>query len=339
MKAQNYINHVALVLDGSGSMQHLKGAVIRVADQLVKHLAQRSTEDGHETRVTVYVFDDLVECAYYDMDALRLPSIAGSYFVRGMTALRDATMTAINELEETAQRHGNHSFLIYVLTDGRENQSRQFTTDQVRAKIGGLSDNWTLGALVPDSTGVHYAKQCGFHAQNVTTWDATSERGVEEAARVVTASVDTYMSNRSAGIVGSKSLFSTGADKLNAQTVQAANLRPVDPQSYMLVPVVHQMPIKEFVEDHCGRKYEVGTCFYQLNKSEIIHGHKVLYVQDKKTGVIYGPGPEVRDLIGLGHEKRRVSPSFNRDYTVFVQSTSLNRNLVPSTHLMIKTNG
>lgn len=336
VKAQNYINHIALVLDMSGSMWPHAGATVKVADQLIAHLAQRSKEDGHETRATVYVFDDVIECVFYDMDVLRMPSIDGHYSPRNRTSLIDATMLSIEDLELTATKYGDHAFLIYVLTDGAENASIKHGGIQLKNKITGLADNWTLGALVPNQTGVYAAKQYGFPAQNISVWDTTSKTGVEEAGIVVTASVNQYMDNRSKGVRGTNTLFSTGADKLNAQAVQAANLQPVDPGTYMLVPVVHQMPIKEFVENHCGRSYVVGTCFYQLNKSEEIQGHKVLYVQDKQTGVIYGPGKEVRDLIGLGHVKRRVSPSFNKNYNIFVQSTSLNRNLVPSTHLLIK---
>ena len=334
-KAQNYINHVALVLDRSGSMRPHAAALVKVANELVAHLAQRSKDDGHETRVTVYIFDDVTECVFYDMDSLRLPSIKGHYTVRGMTALVDATMMAIEDLELTAQKYGDHSFLLYDLTDGLENASRRHSGQDLRAKIDSLPENWTLGALVPDISGVHAAKQYGFPAGNVTTWDTTSEHGVEEAARVVTASVNQYMDNRSSGVVGSKFLFSTDASKLNAQTVSAANLTPVDPKSFVLVPVYHEMPISEFVEK-AGYTFKVGTCYYQLNKSEEIHGHKDLMVRNKATGQVFG-GDRVRDLIGLERITRRVSPKFNPDWEVFPQSTSLNRKLIPGTNLLIKT--
>lgn len=59
---QNYINHVALVLDASSSMSRLSGKVIEVADQQIAYLARRSRELDQETRVTVYVFANKVEC-------------------------------------------------------------------------------------------------------------------------------------------------------------------------------------------------------------------------------------------------------------------------------------
>jgi hypothetical protein len=332
---QNYINHVAVVMDGSGSMSHLQGKVVEVVDKLVAHLAVTSKEMNQETRITVYVFDDYAECVYFDVDALRLPSVKDRYWVRGMTALVDATMLSIEDLELTATKYGDHSFLIYVVTDGRENKSQLANKAALPGRIKALADNWTLGILVPDVTGVHLAKQYGFPAGNIATWDTTSEAGLEEAARVVTASVNQYMDNRSQGVTGSKSLFSTDSSVLNAQTVKAAKLTPVDPSTFVLVPVYHEMAISEFVTK-AGYRFQAGTCYYQLNKSEEIHAHKDLMVRNKLTGEVFG-GERVRDLIGLPRVTRRVSPKFNEDWEVFPQSSSLNRKLVPGTNLLIKT--
>jgi hypothetical protein len=58
MSGENYINHVALVLDASSSMSSHRSTVVKVADEQIKHLARRSTELDQETRVTVYAFAD-----------------------------------------------------------------------------------------------------------------------------------------------------------------------------------------------------------------------------------------------------------------------------------------
>lgn len=109
--AQNYINHVALVLDASSSMSHLSRKVVEVADQQIAYLARRSQELDQETRVTVYVFADKVECVIYDKDVLRMPSLKQMYRAGGMTALLAATLKSQRELAQTAQLYGDHSFL------------------------------------------------------------------------------------------------------------------------------------------------------------------------------------------------------------------------------------
>src|SRR5688572_12359138 len=92
-------NHVAVAIDASSSMRGLTNTVIRVADELIAHLAAESKRLNQETRVSVYVFADNVECLVYETDVLRLPSIAGSYVANGWTALLDATVQSIDDLQ------------------------------------------------------------------------------------------------------------------------------------------------------------------------------------------------------------------------------------------------
>jgi hypothetical protein len=66
--SQNYINHVVLNLDASASMGPHRNNLIRVADGQIKYLAQRSQELDQETRVSVYSFNEEVECLIYDKD-------------------------------------------------------------------------------------------------------------------------------------------------------------------------------------------------------------------------------------------------------------------------------
>ena len=46
-------------------------------------------------------------------------------------------------------------------------------------------------------------------------------------------------------------------------------------------------------------------------------------------------GPEARSLLGLPDVEVRVKPDHNDDFTIFVQSTSVNRKLVPNTRLLL----
>lgn len=110
-------------------MEPLASAVVKVADNQVAHLANRSKELNQETRATVYTFSDAAECVYYDKDVLRMPSLKGSYRIGGNTALIDATIQAIDDLSQTPQLYGDHAFLVYVLTDGEENRSSKKATD------------------------------------------------------------------------------------------------------------------------------------------------------------------------------------------------------------------
>ncbi|MEU3726208.1 vWA domain-containing protein [Streptomyces sp. NPDC031705] len=340
---QNYINHVALVLDASSSMSHLNGKVVEVADQQIAYLARRSKELDQETRVTVYVFSNQVECVIYDKDVLRMPSLKQLYRVGGMTALLAATLKSQRELAQTAQLYGDHSFLTFVLTDGQENASHRCSdapakdprelVQAVSTMIATQADNWTLAVLVPDQMGKREAMQCGFPRDNIAIWDATSTQGLEEAGQVIRQATENFMVGRTKGIRGSRAVFSTGAEAVNKETIEAAGLTPVKPSEYQLIPVGREAGIREWVVE-CGHTYRTGCAYYQLSKSEKIQAQKKIAVLEKKTDRVY-TGPEARALLGLPNAEARVKPDHNDDFTIFVQSTSVNRKLVPHTRLLL----
>ncbi|MFD0367525.1 MULTISPECIES: vWA domain-containing protein [unclassified Streptomyces] len=341
--SQNYINHVALVLDASSSMSHLRNKVVEVADQQIAYLARRSRELDQETRVTVYVFADKVECVIYDKDVLRMPSLKQLYRVGGMTALLAAALKSQHELAQTAQLYGDHSFLTFVLTDGQENASHRCPgapsrdpralTAAVAEMIETQQDNWTLAVLVPDQMGKREAMSCGFPKDNIAIWDATSTRGLEEAGQVIQEATEKFMIGRTKGIRGSRTVFSTGAEAVNKDTIKAAGLTPVDASQYQLIPVTRDAAIRNWVTES-GHTYRTGCAFYQLSKSEKIQARKQIAVLEKKTDRVY-TGPEARALLGLPDEEVRIKPDHNDDYTIFVQSTSVNRKLVPNTRLLV----
>ncbi|MEV5880876.1 VWA domain-containing protein [Streptomyces sp. NPDC052101] len=340
---QNYINHVALVLDASSSMSHLSSKVVEVADQQIAYLARRSGELDQETRVTVYVFADKVECVIYDKDVLRMPSLKQLYQVGGMTALLAAALKSQRELAQTAQLYGDHSFLTFVLTDGQENASHRCPeapardprelVEAVAKMIETQEDNWTLAVLVPDQMGKREAMRCGFPKDNIAIWDATSTQGLEEAGQVIQQATEKFMVGRSQGIRGSRAVFSTGAEAVNKDTIKAAGLTPVKPSQYELIPVARVAAIRDWVIE-CGHTYRTGGAFYQLSKSEKIQARKQIAVLEKKTDRVY-TGPEARALLGLPDVEVRVKPDHNDDFTIFVQSTSVNRKLVPNTRVLL----
>jgi hypothetical protein len=339
MISQNYINHIVMVLDMSLSMSPHRHDLIAVADGQIAHLAQRSKELDQETRVTVYVFNNTVQCIIYDMDVLRLPSIAKFYQPNGGTALRDATGKALLELAETPERYGDHAFLIYVLTDGEENSSRMVTTGQLSDSIKSLPDHWTVAALVPHVTAKHEAKRFGFPADNIAIWNPDTASGVTEVGATIKQATESFMTNRAKGVRGSKSIFSIGADVLNTKTVAAAGLKPLDVDSYTILHIDPKLPektpVKEYVEDHLGLKFQVGTVYYELTQSERIQPGKKVLVQNKKSGHVY-QGQQARDLLGLPDMEVRVKPdTVNRDFRVLIQSTSSNRHMDPNTTVLI----
>ena len=330
---QNYINHVVLVLDASYSMTPNRPELIKVADGQIQYLARRSQELDQETRVSVYEFADTVSCLVYDKDVLRLPSIANLYNTHGNTALLDATFKAIDDLSKTATLYGDHAFLVWVLTDGQENASRKVNRSHLSQTLNALPDNWTVAVLVPDQRSVFEAKGFGFPKDNIAVWDAVNPAGLAEVGETIRTATDNFMQARTTGVRGTRSIFSTGPDAVNKQTVHS-HLTPLGPHEYSLIPVTREAQIRDAAQGYAGTPYRIGSGYYQLTKTETIQPKKQVAVLERSTNKVYA-GPNARKLIGLPDHEVRVRPQDNPEYDVFVQSTSVNRKVLPGTRLLV----
>jgi len=330
-----YINHVAFVIDRSGSMAGHAASVVKVFDAQIEHLARRSRELDQETRASVYLFDDVIDCLFYDKDVLRMPSLRGLYAARNQTAMVRGTLQAIGDLKKTPELYGDHAFLVYVLTDGQENCGGNAA--ELRSVIGSLPNHWTVAALVPNQTGAHEAKSFGFPAGNVQVWSAD----MAEVGEIVRKSVDSYMQSRAVGVRGSKGLFTVDAGAVTGSVVKAAGLKSV---SVVTLAVSETQPIREFVESR-GYAYVIGQAFYQLTKPEVIQPGKLIAVRHRLSGKVF-TGPDARSVLGLPGHEVKVAPSVagtgvsgspygHVEYDIFVQSTSVNRKLVPGTTLLL----
>lgn len=333
-KIDNIINHIVLVLDASSSMSYVQDQLIKVADNQIQYLARRSKELDQETRITVYTFNTVgystprIECLVYDKDVLRVPSISTLYKADGMTPLIDATLLALSDLAMTPEKYGEHSFLVYVLTDGEENASKARPAE-LTAKLNSLPDHWTLAAFVPNQVSVHEAKRFGFPKDNIAVWDATSSAGVQEAGERIRQTTENFMQARATGVRGSRNLFTMAKPSLNqvAKTLGALHFG-----QFRLLDVTEVGRIDEFVESRLHRPYKLGEAYYQLSKTETIQPQKEIAIVSKAGAFV---GPEARQLLGIPNEHVKVAPANFPDYEIYIQSTSTNRKLMPNTKLLI----
>jgi hypothetical protein len=349
-------NHVTLVLDRSASMREggKDKRLPKVVDDLIRDIATTSTAMNQETRVSVVLFGATVETVIFDVDVLRLPSIAEVYLANeGSTRLLDATENALNEqLGLLTQKYGDHAFLFYVVTDGEENASRNHGAYNRRANARALSEkllhlpeNVTVAALVPDERGIREAEQYGFPRDNIATWDADTAQGVEDAVSTIRTATQSYMTSRASGQRGTRKLFGTIGADVDTKAVQAADLVPLPTIAYQTftVPVTgHEddkgryYSIKDYLTN-VGGGYERGSAFYQLTKKETIQPQKELVLR-RKTGPNKGEvfhGPNTRQLLGLPDYHVVIKVADNPDWDFFVQSTSYTRKLVGDTDLIV----
>lgn len=132
------------LLDRSGSMASIADDVVGGFDSF---FAEQRQVEGTAT-VTLVQFDgqDPHEVLIDAQPLTAVGSIRGRFVPRGNTPLYDA----IARLLDRAERHvtaGGHPAdqLVVIFTDGHENASREFSAEQVNARIARLRDaGWTF---------------------------------------------------------------------------------------------------------------------------------------------------------------------------------------------------
>ena len=365
-KIAHKVNHVALVIDRSGSMSRHKANLLKVADGFVANLKATSDALGHETRVSIYAFDHTVDCLVWDMDVHNCPSLEGRYTVdNGATALLEAAVASLDDLsKEVSQKYGDHLFLHALITDGMENASgagevgfahhnqprhRHILTTW-RAKLAAsLGDaerrvnqkgipNWTTAILVPDALGRQAALEYGWNAGNIERWDPNSETGIQEAIESIGKATTTLLRGHDRGVSSTKNLFAVGQD-LDLATVKSA-LEPIARSKYEIFTVregQHDMEIRDFVQSK-DIPYVPRTAFYELGSRVQVQANKDVLVYDADAERVFG-GSDARELLfgadGRTNGTLSVKAGHNPKLKVLVMSGSYTRKLKKGTKLLV----
>lgn len=330
---QHFINHISIVVDRSASMSHHRQAVVSVFDRELEHLKKRSIELNQETRISIYLFDDVVNCLTFDMDVMRFNSLAGHYNIGGNTALLDAVGKSIEDNRKLPELYGDHAFLQYVITDGQENRSKFYNVNSIKSWLDGLPDNWTNAVLVPDKRGIEYAEKYGFSRGSIGVWDTTSVDALAKAGSQFTQAVDNYMTSRALGIRGTKSFFTLDTTTLTKE--EPKKLKEIPPTSFKIFSVTKDAPIREYINSVTGTPYKIGSGYYQATKNVVIQDYKNILVQNVTSGKVYS-GASLRTLLGLPSDTVEVAPGNHKEWNIFIQSTSVNRKLFGGTLVLVQ---
>lgn len=128
-------------------------------------------------------------------------------------------------------------------------------------------------------------------------------------------------------------MFATLLGREKASDFKATDLTAVPPGRFQILHVDENVDIKGFVLSQ-GATFKKGRGFYEFTKSEDVQEYKEVILVDKKTGDMYS-GARARELLKLPeHGTARIKPSADLAYTVYIQSTSVNRKLIGGTNFL-----
>lgn len=175
---KNNITELVFILDRSGSMGGLESDTIGGFNAMI---AKQKKEPG-EVFVTTILFDHEIETLHDRIPLEKVPEMTEKdYTVRGCTALIDAIGSTIGHIE-TIHKYvrpedvpANTMFII--TTDGMENASKQFSSEEVKRMIERKKEEcgWEFLFVGANIDAVETAKHFGIAEDRAVNYHADQE--------------------------------------------------------------------------------------------------------------------------------------------------------------------
>lgn len=322
--------HIGVVLDESGSMSNIKEAAITSLNGQLESFRNEAAANGIETTISISTFSYAIKEFVKNIPIADTEDVdSASFRPSGGTALNDAIGSMINTLKEKSGM-----YLLLVVTDGNENYSRQFNAPTIRGMVidSIATDLWTFAMCVPPGHKSTIAHNYGVPLECISEWEAT-EYGTKVMTQNIRASNTGLFTSYAAGQTRSSSYFTPDLNNL-AQSTVAANLDEVTDQ-FKALSVPSKQSIRDFIQGE-GYTFRVGDNFYQLTKRETIQDYKDIIIQSNSDGALY-TGENARSLLRLPEGSSiALNPANTSDYTIYIRSTSWNRNLMPNSKVLLR---
>ena len=182
---------IICVLDRSGSMGNIIDDAIGGFNEFIQE--QKKLPD--EATLTVALFDTQYDLIYDNVDIKKVEEITrDSWSPRGMTALYDAIGKTINNVKNThasmKKKNRPDKVLFCVVTDGFENSSREFSSENVKTLIKDCEKNdWRFIYLAANQDAFDVGTSFGFSGGNTYNFMATPDGAQNMSMTLSNASV------------------------------------------------------------------------------------------------------------------------------------------------------
>lgn len=330
--------YIGIIRDHSGSMRPLINGAINDYNLTIEGIKESVRAENQSAYVSV------IECGVgYRGESVKVESRTPleslknltSYSANGgSTPLWDSVGLAISDLESTPNTNQSDAFLVMVITDGEENSSRLWKAATLRNKIASLqaTDKWTFVFRVPKGSKRRLIDM-GIPDGNIMEWEQ-SEKALVQSTQETVSAVKTYFADRAKGVTRSASFFTADLTNISRTDISTTMADVTNTMAYVWVDQTWDgKQIRDFCQNQFGN-YRTGCAYYQLTKPEKVQDNKRFCIRDDITKKIY-EGTAARQLLGLPTVGMiKLAPGANSNYTIFVQSNSVNRKLVGGTYLL-----
>jgi len=195
---KNNLTELVFILDRSGSMAGLEGDTIGGFNAMI----EKQKKEPGEAYVSTILFDNVSEVLHDRVSLESVPKMTDrDYTVRGCTALIDAIGGAIKHIGNIhkyarPEDVPEHTMFI-ITTDGMENASRRFSSDEVKKMIERQKAEfgWEFLFIGANIDAVQTAAQFGIGHDRAVNYHADSQ-GTQVLYETLCAPISAMRSNK-----------------------------------------------------------------------------------------------------------------------------------------------
>lgn len=200
-KEKNGVTELVFILDRSGSMSGLEADTVGGFNSMIE---KQKKQDG-ECYVSTVLFDDESVVLHDRVKLAAVPKMTEKdYTVRGCTALIDAIGDAIKHIGNIhkyarVEDVPEHTMFV-ITTDGEENASRRYSSEQVKKMIERQKEEygWEFLFIGANIDAVKTAARYGIAKDRAVNYNADTE-GTKMLYRTVSDAVCSFRENESLG--------------------------------------------------------------------------------------------------------------------------------------------
>ena len=202
-------NYIAIILDRSGSMNSIREEARQVFNEQVATI--NKSAKGMKNRVCLVTFSTVPDEPIFWLEdpEILTPFDESQYQPNGMTALFDTVGTTVEKLKKVEDAADEDvSFLIIIISDGQENNSKTFNSEKIAALIKECQNTgrWTFTYLGANQDLSDVSRHLEIPRDNIAGFEST-RRGMARGSRMTSSGIEDYMLAKMRGTKQSRSFF------------------------------------------------------------------------------------------------------------------------------------
>lgn len=225
-------NFVAMVLDRSSSMHSIRDEAVGAFNEQIRTIREATEGQNIDVVVGLVTFSNRVdEPVFWNLPLHDVPELRPEdYIPSGMTAMRDGVGFTIDRLKEFSNINDEDtSVLVVVISDGHENNSREYSSEMLANRIKECQDTgrWTFVYEGANQDLSVVSAETNIPTLNTLSFDASAS-GMGQSRGIRRLATNRYYRSCAVGATQSRNFYDRKADQVGETTVTTGTTAAVD---------------------------------------------------------------------------------------------------------------